>query len=194
MFANQLHVRLALIVTAMSLLLFAACGSDETPAPSPADKPAEQPAKTAAIPVKKVPPPEMPSSVTVDERDADGNPIRFSGKDAKGNEFEASIGDDATVPGSFPTDVPLYPGAKPMASMSAGREGTMVTFKTTDSQQEIFEFYQTQLAEQGWKVAEEESFGGQLELVGLKDSRKTTVSISGTKGDSRISVIVTDAS
>lgn len=172
----------------MSLLFFAACGSDETPAPSAAPTPAEKPvAKTA----EKIPPPGLPSNVTVEERDADGNPIRFSGTDGRGNQFEASIGDDAKVPSSFPTDVPLYPGAAPMASMSAAGEGTMVTFKTTDSQQEIFEFYQTELVKQGWTIGEEESFGGQLGLVGLKDSRKTTVSISGTKGDTRISLIVT---
>ena len=190
MFADTVHVRFAVLGAAMlSFLFFAACGSDETPAP--AKTPAEE---AAAMPAaKKVPPPQINSNVTVDERDADGNPIRFSGVDGQGNQFEASIGDDAKIPSSFPSDVPLYPGAEPMAAMSAGSEGTMVMFKTMDSQQEIFKFYQTQFAEQGWEISEEENFGGQLALVGLKDSRKTKISISGTKGDSRISVIVEDA-
>ena len=118
--------------------------------------------------------------------------IRFSGTDGQGNAFEASIGDQARVPSSFPKDVPLYPDAKPMASMVAGSEGTMVTFKTTDSQQSIYEFYQNKLEEQGWKVREGDSFRGQLGLEALKDARKVTVTISGTQGDTRISVIVMD--
>ncbi len=193
MFAKTLHARCALLVIAASFLFFVACGSDEAPAPTqaPAATAAKEP---AAVPAKKVPPPDIPNNVTVDQRDAEGNPVRFSGTDGQGNAFEASIGEDAKVPRSFPTDIPLYPGAEPMAAMSAGAEGSMVTFKTMDSQQDIYEFYQTKLAEQGWAIAEEESFGGQLGLAGLKDSRKVTVNISGTKGDSRISVIVTDAS
>jgi hypothetical protein len=174
----------------MSLLFILACGSDE--APAPATKPATTD-KAAAQPADAVPPPETPSNVTVDERDAEGNPVRFSGIDGRGEKFEASIGDDVKVPGSFPTDVPLYPGAKPMAAMSAAAEGMMVTFKSVDSQQEIYEFYQSKLAEQGWEVTEGESFGGQLALEGAKSSRKVNVNISGTKGDARLSLIVTHA-
>ncbi len=149
--------------------------------------------KYTAVPAKP-PPPEMPSNVNVEETDADGNPIRFSGTDVHGSAFEASIGDNAKVPSSFPTDVPLYPGAKPMAAMTAAGEGTMVTFKTMESQQKIYEFYQTELGEQGWKVGDGASFGGQLGLEALKDTRKVKIAISGTKGDSRISLIVMDDS
>ena len=178
----------------MSLLFFVACGSDETPAPAKKPAGAEKPAAMPDKSPDKPEPPEIPSNVSVEERDADGNPIRFSGTDGRGNAFEASIGDDAKVPSSFPKDVPLYPGAKPMAAMTAAGEGTMVTFKTTESQQKIYEFYQSKLGDQGWEIGEEESFGGQLGLVATKDNRKVTVSISGTKGDSRISLIVMDAS
>jgi len=166
-----------------------ACGSDETPAP--AEKPAAATPKMAA---KATPPPapDIPSNVSVAERDAEGNPIRFSGTDGSGNAFEASIGDDAKVPSAFPADIPLYPGAKPMAAMVAGGEGQMVTFKTQDAQQKIYEHYQTELKAQGWEIGDEQSFGGQLALVGTKDKRKLTVSISGTQGDSRISLIVVD--
>ncbi|MFP8879608.1 MAG: hypothetical protein VCE43_09250 [Myxococcota bacterium] len=184
MFSKSDHARWAAVGIALSFLFLVACGSDETPAP------ADKPAATQAKP----PPPEIPSNVSVEERDAAGNPIRFSGTDGRGNTFEASIGDDAKVPSSFPTDVPLYPGAKTMAAMTAAGEGTMVTFKTMESQQKIYEFYQNELGEQGWKVGEEENFGGQLGLVALKDTRKVTVTISGTRGDSRISLIVMDDS
>jgi hypothetical protein len=192
MLADTVHLRLASLGIAASLLFIVACGSDETPASTPAST--QAPTEVVADePAGKPAPPEIPSNLKVEERDADGNPVRFSGTDGMGNEFEASIGEDAKVPSSFPKDVPLYPGAQPMAAMSAGSEGTMVTFKTDESQQDIFDFYTKQLAEQGWEVSDGESFGGQLGLEGLKGSRKTTVSISGTKGDSRISVIVTDA-
>lgn len=172
-------------LAAILALALVGCGSDEPAAP-PA------PAPTAATsPKPPPPPPEIPTNLSVDKKDAAGNPVAFSGTDPSGKSFEASIGEDVTIPASFPDDVPTFPTATPLASMSAAGEGAMVTFKSSDGQEEIYDFYQGELSANGWSIDSEKSFGGQRSLDATKDSRKVTVSITGTQGDSRISVIVT---
>ena len=78
-----------------------------------------------------------------------------------------------------------------MATMSAPDEGMIVTFKSDAEQQNIFDFYQSNLEQGGWVIAEDTRFGGQLSFDATKDSRKVSVVVAGTKGDSRVSVIVT---
>lgn len=170
-----------------------ACGGDDSPAPAPAATPSE-PAQPAAEPAKP-PPPSIPNNkITVDERDEEGNPVRFSGVDEKGNQFEARFGDDANVPDGFPEDVPIYPGSTPTAVMTAGSEGMVVTLKSSDDQGTIFSFYESGLSEQGWSIDGKPSFGGQMGLEASKDSRKATLRISGTEGDSYISIVVSEGS
>jgi hypothetical protein len=77
-----------------------------------------------------------------------------------------------------------------MATMSASGHGTFISFKTSESQAAVYDFYQSKLAEKGWKVESENSFGGQLRIELAKDVRKTTVIIGGTEGDTRASVVV----
>jgi hypothetical protein len=78
-----------------------------------------------------------------------------------------------------------------MAFMSAPDEGIIVTFKSGEGQQDIFDFYQSSLADGGWAIVEDTKFTGQLSLDAIKDNRKVSVIVAGTKGDSRVSVIVT---
>ena len=78
-----------------------------------------------------------------------------------------------------------------MAFMSAPDEGMIVTFKSNEEQQAIFDFYQSELVNAGWEILEDPAFGNRLAFDALKDSRKVSVVVAGTKGDSRISVIVT---
>ncbi len=174
----------------VAAVLLVACGGEETPAPSPAEESPSPAAAAEAIP----PPPPVPTDINVEERDSDGNPVRFSGTDGSGNAFEASFGDDAKVPSNFPEDVPIFPSATPMAAMVSEREGVMVTFKSTEKQQKIYEFYRSKLSEQGWSIDSKASFGGQLGLEAEKSKRKVTLRISGTTGDSYISLMVTEAS
>ena len=78
-----------------------------------------------------------------------------------------------------------------MASMSSPDEGMIVTFKSNKEQQAIFDFYQSGLAEAGWDILEDTTMGSRLAFDAVKDSRKVSVVVAGTKGDSRVSVIVT---
>jgi hypothetical protein len=185
------------LVLGLSLTTFAfglGCGGEqqtpEAEAPAAALAPAPAPAVPSAARTSP-PAPEIPSNLTVDEKDEAGNPVRFSGTDPQGNAFSASIGEKASVPESL-GDLPQYPGSQPMASLTAAGEGAMATFRSDSDQQTIYQFYVDELGAIGWEIGNERSFGGQRSFEALKASRKVSVTITGTAGDSRISIISTD--
>jgi hypothetical protein len=181
-----------MLTAAVSAAALLACGGEETAAPVPQPQQESAPQAKAA-PAKPQPTkPRTKNKVEIHETDAEGNPLRISGTDARGGAFQASIGDDVQVPDSFPSDVLMFPNASPMAAMTAESEGTIVTFRSEAPQPEIYEFYKKQLSDDGWAIESEKSLGGQLSIQAVKAGRKASVTIAGTRGDSRISVIVTD--
>jgi hypothetical protein len=123
--------------------------------------------------------------------DPDGKGMHLTATSPEGKKFNASIGDEVEIPEEFPKDVPIFPGSTPMAFMSAPDEGVIVTFKSGEKQQDIFDFYQSSLADGGWEILEDSMFGKQLSFDAIKGNRKVSVIVAGTKGDSRVSVIVT---
>ncbi len=75
--------------------------------------------------------------------------IRFSNDDS---EFEIG-GSDRELPQDFPTEVPIYEPAELTTSsrMSQGEETVWsATFKTTDSQRNVNDFYETVLEQNNW--------------------------------------------
>ena len=112
------------------------------------------------------------------------------GTDADGVEFEASIGLNAAIPKNFPSDVPIIPGAEPMAALSAGDSGTVLTLKSAEDQAKIREYYLSELPKNGWTILSERSFGGQLMIDASQGTRRASVTIAGTSGDSRLSIIL----
>ncbi|MBW2495120.1 MAG: hypothetical protein JRE43_10250 [Deltaproteobacteria bacterium] len=177
-----------LFTAAAASLLVIACGSDE-PAPEPQPEPqAEAPAKQ---PANQDPESLKPVNEIVERMDPDGKGMHLTATDPTGKKFEASIGDEVELPGEFPDDVPIFPGSTPMASMSSPDEGMIVTFKSSKVQQEIFDFYRSGLADEGWEILEDPTMGSRLAFDAVKDTRKVSVVVAGTKGDSRVSVIVT---
>ncbi|MBW1844731.1 MAG: hypothetical protein JRE38_00985 [Deltaproteobacteria bacterium] len=178
-------IRTIFTAAAASLLMIACSSEEPTPEPNAkAETPAEQPAQKApesAKPVNKI----------VERMDPDGKGMHLTATNPAGKKFEASIGDEVDLPSEFPKDVPVFPGSTPMASMSSPDEGMIVTFKSDEEQQAIFDFYQSELANAGWEILEDPAFGNRLAFDALKDSRKVSVVVAGTKGDSRVSVIVT---
>lgn len=179
-----------LLTAAAASLLMIGCGDEQT-APDPQEpvaRPAEQPAER---PVRKSPPEPEPVNKIVEEMDPDGKGMHLTATNPQGKKFKASIGDEVDIPEEFPKDVPIFPGATPMASMSAADEGIIVTFKSEEEQQDILDFYQTKLEDDGWEILKNPRFDRQLAFDAIKDNRKVSVVVAGTKGDSRVSVIVT---
>jgi hypothetical protein len=78
-----------------------------------------------------------------------------------------------------------------MAFLYAPNEGVIVTFKSVEEQQEIFDFYQSELGEDGWEILEAKTQDGKFSVEAIKQERKVSVTVAGTEGDARVSVIVT---
>jgi hypothetical protein len=170
---------------AAAFLLLIGCGGEESTPDSqePVAKPApETPAQR---------PPEGRNKI-VEKVDPDGKGMHLTATSPEGKQFNASIGDEVDIPEEFPDDVPVFPGSTPMAFMSAPDEGIIVTFKSGEEQQDIFDFYQSSLVDDGWEILEDSMFDDQqLSFDAIKDNRKVSVVVAGTQGDSRVSVIVT---
>jgi hypothetical protein len=181
-----------LVTAAAAFLLLIGCGSEESTQDS--QEPVAQPVQEDK-PKPRAKPEFKPSrgrNKIVEEMDPDGKGMHLTATSPEGKKFQASIGDNVEIPAEFPKDVPIFPGSTPMASMSSPDEGIIVTFKSSDEQQAIFDFYQSSLVEGGWKILEDSAHtSSQFSFDATKDSRKVSVVVAGTQGDSRVSVIVT---
>jgi hypothetical protein len=153
-----------------------ACGGDETPA-----EPEAAPAAPAAKAVKPDKKKRQKEAATAAAPAAD--PVGV----------DVTIGDDAKVPKDFPSDVPIYPGARPTATMSEEGQGTLVTFDLDDGPEKVYDFYQQQLADGGWEIASSASMGGQWMIRALKDDRAAHISIAGSETGSQMGVAVAKA-
>lgn len=172
----------ALATVAAASLLLIGCGSEES-TPDPQEPVAQPVPVTASV--------RPPRNKIVERRDPDGKGMHLTATDPDGKQFSASIGDKIEIPEEFPKDVPIFPGSTPMAYLYAPDEGIIVTFKSGEEQQDIFDFYQSSLADDGWEILENNTDNNQLSFESIKDDRKISVMVGGTKGDSRVSVIVT---
>ncbi len=174
-------VRTLATVTAASVLLIG-CGSEESTPDSQ---------KPAARTIPEAPPEPGARTTIVEEIHPDGKGMHLTATDQGGREIKASNGDEIELPDEFPKDVPIFPGSTPMAFLFAPDEGIIVTFKSGEEQQDIFNFYQSKLADDGWEIVEDKMHGSRLSFEAIKEKRKVSVVVAGTKGDSRVSVIVT---
>jgi len=169
---------------AAAFLLLIGCGGEESTPDS------QEP---VARPIPETPPQEpLPGMNKITEKmDPDGKGMHLTATSPEGKQFNASIGDEVEIPEEFPKDVPVFPGSTPMAFMSSPDEGVIVTFKSSEEQQDIFDFYQSKLADDGWEILENPKSGQKLAFNAVKADRRVQVIVAGTKGDSRVSVIVT---
>lgn len=79
-----------------------------------------------------------------------GKKITYSGK-----EGEFSFGTEGNLPEGFPTDFPLYPGAKIGSSWNANAEnnkGYSLILETSDKPVEVDKYYKEELVKKGWKI------------------------------------------
>lgn len=117
------------------------------------------------------------------------------GKDGEKVSFENSEGkvsfeEGGKLPEGFPTDFPVYPGARVVSSFTAnteGKDGMSVVWDTNDSVEAVSAFYKTNLVSNGWKVTatfeqtgsattsfEKEGWGGFMGITTAEG--KTTIS------------------
>jgi hypothetical protein len=173
-------IRTLFTAVAASLLMIG-CGDEES-TPDPETPIARSAPGTASKPVE--------GNTIVQKTDPDGKAMHLTATSPAGKKFQASIGGEVDVPDEFPEDVPIFPGSTPMASLSAP-DGFIVTFKSTEEQQVIFDFYKSKLSAGGWEIVENAMGGNQLTIDASKDDRTVSVIVAGRTGDSRVSVIIT---
>jgi hypothetical protein len=122
--------------------------------------------------------------------ESEGGGLRFSGQEEGVGEVSGHFGEDAEIPADFPSDLPVYPGAKVVAGVVAGKGG-MVTLQTGDDPGEVADFYREKLAGEGWSLGSEMNLGGQRILPVEKEGRNAVVQISGDGSETTI-LITTD--
>ncbi|MHB8837169.1 MAG: hypothetical protein ACYC9Y_15875 [Candidatus Methylomirabilia bacterium] len=122
-----------------------------------------------------------------------GEAVKITGKEG-GEEFsyEVSGKGGVALPKSFPEDVPRYPGAVVLSSMSQGNAMSMVTLQTGDAPERVYEFYGAKLRGGGWDIANEVSAGQMRMISGRKEERQANITVIGGEAKCTITVVYSD--
>jgi len=83
------------------------------------------------------------------------------------------------LPKDFPSDLPIYPGAKPTTAMMVGGSG-LVVLNSPASIADVLAHYREELPKQGWTVDEVSESPGRV--AAHKGKRTATISISQGEG------------
>jgi hypothetical protein len=92
---------------------------------------------------------------------------------------------EGSLPAGFPTDLPLYPDAKPKTSMMVQGEG-LVVLDSPAQMADVLAHFREQLPAQGWTVdsVKEASGGTKATVKAHKDMRSATISVNQSQGGS----------
>jgi hypothetical protein len=86
----------------------------------------------------------------------------------------------------LPEDIPLPPDATGMAEMFG-----MMTFQSPSTPQEVADFYQTEMPNNGWTEVSADSMGDVFMLQYTKDSRTAELMISADADTGETGVMLT---
>jgi hypothetical protein len=114
------------------------------------------------------------------------NPKPESGTpDNKSNQISGST----RLPDNFPKDVPIYSGLTPTFAISNNLTGSgSVVFSGTGDPAAVANYYKKQLADKGWTITTDSSFGDTHILSYAKDDR--TVSVTASPDDKKVTVSI----
>jgi len=97
----------------------------------------------------------------------------------------------ATLPEDFPQDVPRYPAAEVMKSISTPDSGLKVSFSTTDDPGKVAAFFSDSLAAQGWSTQRVDGADGIL-VFAEKGARSATVGVAAAEDKTTIDLLVVE--
>lgn len=122
-----------------------------------------------------------------------GGGVKIAGKEG-GKEFtyEVSGKGGVALPKSFPDDVPRYPGAGVLSSMSQGNAMSMVTLQTGDASDRVYEFYGAKLRDAGWEIVNEVAAQQMRMISGRKAERQANVTVIDGEGKCTVTVVYSD--
>ena len=89
------------------------------------------------------------NGVKVDEK---GSSIEVTTDDGQG-----TFSSKAELPKNYPSDIPVYPGSEVMYSVVKDGQGSNVTLRSADGQQQVVSYYESQLAEKGWSKTRDQA-------------------------------------
>ena len=114
----------------------------------------------------------------------------FVQEQMKKNGVELNLPDasgTAQLPSNFPSDVPAYTGAKPIASSAQLKENAgEATWTSTDALADVKAFYEKQMVDDGWKEESNTSSGDAASLSYSKDDRIANIGIHSVGKGSNI--------
>lgn len=156
----QHFARFTLVAPLFALLLIAGCSKEETYTSADGDVTAK---------VKR-----------------NGSDIEVTAEDEEGNKFAAQSGKNVEIPADFPSDIPIYSGAKPLVAMQMEAQGQSVTLESGDSLDAVYQFYVDAMQANGWTLDAQMDWGGQKMIAAKKGDRTAAVSIGASDGKTQI--------
>jgi hypothetical protein len=136
---------------------------------------------------------EKKEEVKPDQTQANPNDSKTSTDNNKGSQGNNDLGMSAGIPSNYPTDVPQPKDGKCLGSLNSS-DGTIVTFETTQSVKDVWEFYKSEMKKSGF-----ESDGNDVlmnEKGGLaswkKDKREVGLMLgANTDNSNKTSIVIT---
>ena len=151
----------AAIALAICAICGLGCGSDDAPDASPTPVTGESGGAPAPSPERRVVPIET----------------------SAGAQAEAEIVQGELL-SDFPSDIPAFPGATPKTSMSVPGQGTLATFSSSSSKDDVLAFYRRELESRGWSVSDGQRGG----INATKDGRTAQIKVLADGSKSEIAI------
>ncbi len=134
---------------------------------------------------------ETGKKVDIDTNMDDG---KFEVKGDDGSTF--SIGSDSKLPADFPTDIPVYKGAKVVSSSkfnssASSTKSYMIMLNTSDDVDTVNEYYATALVDNGWTEESNYSSSYGTTIMLKKGERTLTVLFYENKSEKNTSITLT---
>ncbi|MCC7543399.1 hypothetical protein IT415_01670 [bacterium] len=116
--------------------------------------------------------------------------------EVKTDDGKVSFSNKKELPGNWPSDVPVYPGATVLASFAGENHLVNVQFWSQDDLEKVIQYYKDQLPGNGWQADSEQGYfplGGGIGLA-VKDDRRLSVTIIGNnnpkEGEGKTSITI----
>lgn len=116
--------------------------------------------------------------------------VEVKTKDKDGRESNVQFGPNSKIPDDFPKNVPVYPGAKIMStvSLAGGKNGHLITLETADEPPAVIEYYKKNLI--GFKNDSELTSGTTSILMMSNAELSVSLSITKSEGDTLVQLTV----
>jgi hypothetical protein len=119
----------------------------------------------------------------------EGDVTKVTAKGEHGEEIKAASGSDVSLPEGFPDDVPIYPKATILSSVTVGDTMT-VSLRTSGSAKDVETFYKQKLKDGGWESKSSLDMPQMKMLQAAKKRRTLNVVISAESDHTIISLSV----